>query len=99
MRTIVVVIVGVVAQQVVQVHRVPDQQVIETFAADGSDYALDMAVHPRRMRLDRSIAHAHRAHAAAEHQAVGAVVVAHQEARRLTPGKGFNNLPNATKNP
>ena len=81
MRTVVVVVIGVVAQHAAKMRRVPDRQMVKTFAADGSDHAFDVTVHPRRMRFDRSIAHA-----VAKHNVIGVVV--HQKVLRPSRG-GF----------
>ena len=54
------------------------QHVIQTLAAQYSDQAFSIAILPRRLRRDRSIADTHRPHPGCEDMSVGSVVVAHQ---------------------
>lgn len=87
-----VVIIRIGAERAAQVARVQDDQMTEAFAADRAEQPLRMAVLPGRIRHGRPVSDSHRAQAATEDQAIGAVIIAHQMSRPLVPWKGLGEL-------
>jgi hypothetical protein len=87
-----IVIIGVGAQHAAKVRGAEDKQVVGAFTAEGPDQAFDMAVHPRRMRLDWTVTYAHGADAAPEARAISAVVVTQEVGRGAVPRKSLGDL-------
>jgi len=77
-----VVIGGMSAQRAAQRRLVDDDQMIETFAANGPDHSLDKRILPRSERGDRSVSDAHCPDAALEYLAIESVAIANEIARR-----------------
>src|SRR6266508_204971 len=75
-----------------QVHLTENYHLIQALAAQCADQTFSTAILPRRPRRDRSVADTHRPHPRREDMSVGAVVVAHQVARRRGPGKRLGDL-------
>src|SRR6266508_47761 len=76
-----------------QVHLTENYHLIQALAAQCADQTFSTAILPRRPRKDRSVADTHRPHPRREDMSVGAVVVAHQVARRRGPRKRLGDLP------
>ncbi len=68
-------------------------QLIEAFAPDRDDEALDLAVLPRRARRDRMIADPDCTNAMGVGWAEDTVAVANQMIWRFVPRKGVSQLP------
>jgi hypothetical protein len=67
-------------------------EVVERFAADGSDEPLNVAVLPRRAWCGRVISDAHRTNATGVRRTERAIAVANQVTRRFVPRKRANHL-------
>src|ERR1700688_3540550 len=93
MRPELVVIGSVILQNVTQLRFVEHDQVIEAFAPDRADEALDVAVLPRRARRGRMIADPHCPNAMGVGWAEGPVAVANQMAWRFIPRESVSQLP------
>ena len=79
-------------QHSAQVTLTEDNDVIEAFAADRADDALDIGVLPRRSRRGDNLLDSHRFEAIAEDLTVRCVAIAQQKARRGIPGEGLGDL-------
>src|ERR1700688_2272533 len=93
MRPDLVVIGRVIPQNATQMRFVKHDEVIEAFAPNRSDEALDVAVLPWRARRDRMIADPHCTNAMGVGWAEGSVAVANQMTWRFVPRKGVSHLP------
>src|ERR1700688_3113989 len=92
MRPELVVIGSVILQNVTQLRFVEHDQVIEAFAPDRADEALDVAVLPRGAWRGRMIADTHCSNAMGVSWTEGAVAVANQMTRRFVPGESVRHL-------
>src|ERR1039458_10143212 len=92
MRPDLVVIGSVILQDAPQLRFVEHDQVIEAFAPNRADEALDVAVLPWRAWRGRMIANPHCPNAAGIGWAEGAITVAQQMPRRFVPRKGISHL-------
>src|ERR1700681_3703969 len=92
MRADLIVISSVILQHATQLRFVEHDQVIEAFAPNRSDDALDVAVLPWRAWRGRMITDPHRTNAMGIGWAEGTVAVAKQMTRRFIPRKGVSNL-------
>src|SRR6202171_3943263 len=92
MRPAVVVILKVCRQHTAQVTLIEDDDVIETFAADRADDALDIGVLPRRSRCGDDLLDRPRLDRITEGLPICSVAVSQQKARRGVPGKGLGDL-------
>ena len=79
-------------QDAAQVMLVKDDDVIQTFAADRADEALDIGVLPGRPRRGNNLFDAHPPKAIAKGRTIGCVPVPQQIAGRGVPGKGLGDL-------
>src|SRR6202051_3315491 len=93
MRPDLIVIGSVIPQNARQLRFVEHHQLIEAFAPDRADEALDVAVLPRRARRDRMIADPHCTNAMGVGWAEDTVAVANQMIWRFVPRKGVSQLP------
>ena len=93
MRSDLVVIGSVILQNATQLRFVEHGQVIEAFAPNRSDEALDLAVLPGRARRGRMIADPHCPNAMGVRWAEGPVTVAKQVTWRFVPRKDVSHLP------
>src|SRR5260370_34067398 len=75
-----------------QVTLIEDDDVIETFAADRADDALDIGILPWRSRRGDDLLDRHRLDTIAEGLPIRSVSVSQQKARRGVPGEGFGDL-------
>ena len=87
-----VVIRSVSLQDTAQVRFAEHDEVVERFATDRSDEALNVAVLPRRAWRRRVISDPHCTNAAGVRWTECAVAVANQVTRRFVPGKGIAPL-------
>ena len=92
MRPDLLVIGSVILQNATQLRFVENYQVIEAFAPNRADEALDVAVLPWRAWRGRMIADPHRTNAAGIGWAEGAITVAKQMTWRFIPREGVNHL-------
>src|SRR3977135_1050097 len=92
MRPAVVVIVKVCRQHTAQVTLIEDDDVIETFAADRADDALDIGILPWRSRRGDDLLDRHRLDTIAEGLPIRSVSISQQKARRGVPGEGLGDL-------
>jgi hypothetical protein len=92
MRSASVVILKVSRQHSAQVTLVEDDDVIETFAADRADDALDVGILPWRSRRSDDLLDRHRLDTIAEGLPIRSVSVSQQKARRGVPGEGLGDL-------
>src|SRR5512143_3214874 len=81
MRSRLVVVLKVRRQHSAQVTLIEDDDVVETFAADRADDALDIGVLPRRSRRGDDLLDSHRFEAIAENLTVRCVAVSQQISR------------------
>ena len=93
MRADLIVIRSVILQHATQLRFVKHDQVIEAFAPNRSDDALDVAVLPRRARRGRMITDPHCLNAMGVSWTEGAVAVTKHVTWRFIPGKGVSHLP------
>jgi hypothetical protein len=87
MRAASVVIVKICRQHTAQVTLIEDDDVIEAFAADRADDALDIGVLPWRSRCSDDLLDCHRLDTIAEGLTIRRVAVAQQKARRGVQGR------------
>src|SRR5450631_1671902 len=92
MRSASVVILKVCRQHSAQVTLVEDDDVIETFAADRADDALDVGILPWRSRRGDDLLDRHRLDTIAEGLPIRSVSVSQQKARRGVPREGLSDL-------
>jgi len=65
---------------------------VEAFAADGADDALEIGSLPGRARCAQDFVHPERADLLSKRVPIDPVAVSQQMARRSVPGKGFQEL-------
>jgi len=87
-----VIVAEVAAQTTTEVLLVEDDHVVEQLAADGANYALGEGVLPGRARCGEDLGDAHALHPSAKVDAVCAISIAEEKARRRVIGKGLDNL-------
>lgn len=87
MRATSVVILKICPQHSAQVTLIEDDNVIETFAADRADDALDIGILPWRSRCRNDLFDCHRLDTIAEGLPIRSVAVAQQKARRGVRGR------------
>src|ERR671933_2361524 len=92
MRPALVIVGDVQCQDAPQLALIEDNDVIEAFAADRADHALDIRVLPGRSWRGDDLFDAHRLKALAEPRAIRGIAVAQQIAWRAVPRKGFRDL-------
>ena len=92
MRPTLVMILKIGRQHTAQVTLIEDDDVIEAFATDRADDALDIGVLPRRPRCGDDLLDRHRLDTIAEGLPIRRVAVSQQKARRRVPGKGLSDL-------
>src|ERR1700719_3232178 len=93
MRPDLVVIRSVILQNATQLRFVEHDEVVERFATDRSDEALDVAVLPRRAWRGRMIADPHCSNAMGVGCAEGPVAVTNQMTWRFVPRESVSHLP------
>ncbi len=71
---------------------VKDDDVIQTFAADRADEALDVGVLSRRPRRGNNLFDAHHSNSIAKDRTIRCVAIPQQIAGRGVPGKGLGHL-------
>ena len=71
---------------------VQDDDVVQTFPADGSDNPLDISILPRRSWRDQHLSYAHTGNAASKALAINAVSIAKDMAGCGIERKGFDYL-------
>src|ERR1700736_4974083 len=101
MRPDLIAIGSVILQNATQLRFVEHHQVIEAFAPNRADEALDVAVQPRGARRSRMIADPHCPKAMGVGCAEGPIAVANQMTWRFIPGESVSHLPSdpvATEN-
>src|SRR6266478_1083806 len=87
-----VVIRSISLQDTAQVRHAEHDEVVERFAADGSDEPLNVAVLPRRAWCGRVISDPHRTNATGVRRTERAIAVANQVTRRFVPWKRVRHL-------
>ena len=92
MRAVGIVIFDIFPEHVAQMIRVPDRDMIETFASYRSYKPFDVTVLPRRMRHRRVIANPHGPKSAPENLSVSTVIIADDKTGRGVPRKRFGDL-------
>src|SRR5215831_14250074 len=92
MRALPLVIFKIVLQNAVQRTLVPDDDVIQTLAANGSDQPLHKWILPGRARCRNYGFFAHALDRCANFSSENRISIADQIARRFLPGKSFSKL-------
>jgi len=87
-----IVIVGIGSEDLAQMGLAQDQDMVQAFAADRADDALDIGILPRRSRCSDDLLDSHRLDTITEGLTIRRVAVSQQEARCGVPREGFGDL-------
>lgn len=88
-----IVILGVGAEYVAQMHFAENDQMVQTFPSDRSDQPLNIGVLPWRTWCRGTIPDPHSSDTSPEHLSVSAIAITDEESGRRVPRKGLGDLP------